>query len=157
VSDGRCQGGEDNWLARSYGGSLAVRITNATVQSQSWKVDNWSVSQTNLLFLWDLKVIIKKLMLSHYTPRRSLGERRYSSYSFLTTALDGGEWSAARPGRALAPRKGHQVPVVQEARWAPEPVWTQRLEEKSFHLCQGSNLDRPVVQLLLTELPGSRK
>jgi hypothetical protein len=30
------------------------------------------------------------------------------------------------PGRALPP-----VPIVQEAGWAPEPVWTQRLEEKS--------------------------
>jgi hypothetical protein len=29
------------------------------------------------------------------------GERRYSSYSFLTSALDGSEWSASRPGRAL--------------------------------------------------------
>jgi hypothetical protein len=24
------------------------------------------------------------------------------------------------------------VPIVQEAGWAPEPVWTQRLEGKSF-------------------------
>jgi hypothetical protein len=51
----------------------------------------------------------------------------YSSYSFTTSALDGGEWSASRPGRALPP-----VPIVQEAGWAPEPVWTQRLEEKLF-------------------------
>jgi hypothetical protein len=29
------------------------------------------------------------------------GERRYSSYSFLISVLDGGEWSASRPGRAL--------------------------------------------------------
>jgi hypothetical protein len=29
------------------------------------------------------------------------GERRYSSYSYLTSALDGGEWSVSRPGRAL--------------------------------------------------------
>jgi hypothetical protein len=29
------------------------------------------------------------------------GERRYSSYSFTTSALDGGEWSASRPCRAL--------------------------------------------------------
>jgi hypothetical protein len=28
------------------------------------------------------------------------GGRRYSSYSFFTSALDGGEWSASRPGRA---------------------------------------------------------
>jgi hypothetical protein len=27
-------------------------------------------------------------------------ERRYSSYSFTTSALEGGEWSASRPGRA---------------------------------------------------------
>jgi hypothetical protein len=50
------------------------------------------------------------------------------------------------PGRALPPGKGPPVPIVQEGGWAPEPVWTQRLEEKSFRLCRGSNLDRPVVQ-----------
>jgi hypothetical protein len=33
---------------------------------------------------------------------------------------------------ALNPQgKGPPVPIVQEAGWAPEPVWTQRLEEKS--------------------------
>jgi hypothetical protein len=67
-------------------------------------------------------------------------ERRYSSYSFTTSALDGGEWSVSSPGRALPP-----VPIVQEAGWAPEPVWTQKLEEKSFCFCRGSNFDRPVV------------
>jgi hypothetical protein len=89
---------------------------------------------------------LKKLKLSQYTPRRRLGESRNSSYSFTTSALDGGEWLASRPGRALAPGKGSPVPIVQEAGWAPEPVWTQRLQEKSFRLCQGSKLDRPVVQ-----------
>jgi hypothetical protein len=34
------------------------------------------------------KVITTKLTLSHCTPRRHLGERRYSSYSFSTSALD---------------------------------------------------------------------
>jgi hypothetical protein len=74
------------------------------------------------------------------------GERRYSSYSFSTSALAGGEWSASRPGHALAPGRGPPAPIVQEAGWAPEPVWTHRLEEKSFRLCWGSNLDRLVVQ-----------
>jgi hypothetical protein len=60
------------------------------------------------------------------------GERRYSSYSFTTPALDGGEWSASRPVRALPPGKGPPVPIVQEAGWASEPVWTERIEEKSF-------------------------
>jgi hypothetical protein len=46
----------------------------------------------------------------------------------------------------LTPGKGPPVPNVQEAGWAPEPVWTQGLEEKSIRLCRGSNLDRPVVQ-----------
>jgi hypothetical protein len=59
------------------------------------------------------------------------GERRYSSYPFLTSALEGGEWSASRPGRTLPPGKEPPVPTVQEAGWAPQPVWTQRLEEKS--------------------------
>jgi hypothetical protein len=71
------------------------------------------------------------------------GERRNSSHSFTTSALDGGEWSASRPGHALRPGKGPPVPIVQEARWAPEPVWTQRLEVKSA----ASVRDRtPVVQ-----------
>jgi hypothetical protein len=58
--------------------------------------------------------------------------RRYSCYSFTNSALDGGEWSASLPGRTLPPAKGPPVPTGQEAGWAPEPVWTQRLEEKSF-------------------------
>jgi hypothetical protein len=50
------------------------------------------------------------------------------------------------PAALLPPGKGPPVPIVQEAGWAPEPVWTQRLEENSFRLYLGSNLDRPVVQ-----------
>jgi hypothetical protein len=34
-----------------------------------------------------------------------LGDRRYSSSHSLTSALEGGEWSASRPGRALPPGK----------------------------------------------------
>jgi hypothetical protein len=44
----------------------------------------------------------------------------------------GGEWSASRPVRALPTGKGPPVPIVQESGWASEPVWTQRLQEKSF-------------------------
>jgi hypothetical protein len=57
-----------------------------------------------------------------------LGERRYNSYSFTTSALDGGEWSASRPGRALSPGKEPPVPIVQEAGWAPEP---QRVKQRT--------------------------
>jgi hypothetical protein len=38
-----------------------------------------------------------------------------------------------RAQAALYPRwKDPPVPIVQEAGWAPEPVWTQRLEETSL-------------------------
>jgi hypothetical protein len=60
------------------------------------------------------------------------GERRYSSCSFSTSALHGGERSASLPVRALVPGKGPPVPIVQAAGWAPEQVRTQRLDEKSF-------------------------
>jgi hypothetical protein len=59
-------------------------------------------------------------------------EEDYSSYSCLTAVLDGGEWSVSRPGRSLPPGKGPPVSIVQEAGWASELVWTQRLEEKSL-------------------------
>jgi hypothetical protein len=86
-------------------------------------------------------------------------ERKYSSYSFTTSALDGNKWSASRPGRALAPGKGPPVPIVQEAGWAPGLVWTQRLEEKSFFSAGDRTLialsSRPYPDTKLTELPGS--
>ena len=41
----------------------------------------------------------------------------------MNAALEGGELSAARPGHTLLPRKD-PVPIVQEAGWAPGPVWT---------------------------------
>jgi hypothetical protein len=56
-------------------------------------------------------------------------ERRYSSYSFLATALDGDEWSASRNDRALALGKGPPVPIGKEAGLASELVWTQRLPQ----------------------------
>ena len=41
----------------------------------------------------------------------------------MTAALEGGEWSASRPGRSLLPGK-EPVPILQEGGWAPGPVWT---------------------------------
>jgi hypothetical protein len=60
------------------------------------------------------------------------GERRYSSYSLSTSVLDGVRGQRHAPAALLTPGKGLPVPIVQDAGWAPEPVWTQRLEEKSF-------------------------
>ena len=41
---------------------------------------------------------------------------------YLTSALDAGGWSKPRSGR-FTPRND-PVPSVQEAEWAPGPVWT---------------------------------
>jgi hypothetical protein len=91
--------------------------------------------------MWECK---EKVFTSRH--RGALVERRYSFYSFSTSSLDEGEWSASHHGHALAPGKRPPVPILQEAGWAPEAVWTQRLEGKSFRLCRRSNLDRPVSQ-----------
>jgi hypothetical protein len=57
--------------------------------------------------------ISKKLKLSHYTPRRRLGERRYSSYSFLTSALDGVSGQRHAPA-AIYPRgKDSRYPLYR--------------------------------------------
>jgi hypothetical protein len=84
-------------------------------------------------------VYINKLKLLHYTFRRRLGDRRYSSYSFLTSALDGGELSVSRSGRDLAPGKG--VPIVQEAGVCPRAGLNTEAGGKILCLCRGSNPD----------------
>ena len=46
----------------------------------------------------------------------------YSSTLPSASELDEGGWSTPRPGR-FTPRKD-PVPIIQEAGWAPGPVWT---------------------------------
>jgi hypothetical protein len=69
-------------------------------------------------------------------------ERRYSSYSFSTSALDGGEWSASRPGR------GERTPGTHCIGGWVGPRAGLDTEVGGKILCprRGSNLDRPVVQ-----------
>jgi hypothetical protein len=50
------------------------------------------------------------------------------------------------PRPPLPPGKEPPVPTVQEAGWAPEPVWTQRLEEKGTEL----NSDFPKLTMSKT-------
>jgi hypothetical protein len=70
------------------------------------------------------------------------GERRQSSYSFLNSALDGGEWSASRPGRALLPRKGPPVPLDRRL-VGPRAGLDAEAKRKILCPCRGSNPDRP--------------
>jgi hypothetical protein len=76
---------------------------------------------------------------------------RGNIYLLLILEL-GSTCGCVTPRSRVTPEKKTPVPIGQEAGWAPEPVWTQRLEEKSF----ASSGDRtPVVQsvvIILTEL-----
>jgi hypothetical protein len=55
-----------------------------------------------------------KVKQSHYTTCRRRVDKRYSSYSFMTSALDEGAWSASRPDRVLSPGKGPPVPIEEK-------------------------------------------
>jgi hypothetical protein len=76
-----------------------------------WTNLRWSWWWLNRLTIAD-RFIYCSVKLSHYTLRRRFRERRYSSYSFSTSALDGGEWSASRP-RALARGKDPRCPLYR--------------------------------------------
>jgi hypothetical protein len=57
----------------------------------------------------------------------------YSSYSFTTLALDGGEWLLSYPGHALPLGKGPPVPIVQEVGW-PQSRFGHRSYRKTLDL-----------------------
>jgi len=69
----------------------------------------------------------------------------------MSAALEGGEWSAARPGRTLSPGKD-PVPILHEAGWAQGPVWTGGKSRSH----RDSIPDRPARSSVAipTELPG---
>jgi len=48
--------------------------------------------------------------------------------AFLTTTLDGGEWSASGFDSLVLGKKP-LIPVGEEACWTPQPVWTRWLEK----------------------------
>jgi hypothetical protein len=77
---------------------------------------------------------------------KALGGEKYSSYSFTTSALDGGEWSASRSGRAFTP--GERIPGTHcTGGWVgPRAGLDTEIRGKILCPCRGSNLDHPVVQ-----------
>jgi hypothetical protein len=68
------------------------QIENNTIQS----TQHWIIFSSNLTEFRNWTKLTKR---SSPAMRHdgAWGERRYNSYSFLTSALDGGEWSASRP------------------------------------------------------------
>jgi hypothetical protein len=80
-----------------------------------------------------------------------LSERGCSSFSFLTSALEGAEWSASRPGRALFPGREPPVPIVREGGWARAGLDTE-CRGKMLCVCRGHHTDSATRMLGLETL-----
>jgi hypothetical protein len=79
--------------------------------------------------------LVHFILQSLYTPWRCLGgEEIYSSYSFSTSALDGGKCSVSRLGRALPSGKYRRYSL------------RRKMGGPHSRLCRGSNPDSPAVQ-----------
>jgi hypothetical protein len=61
---------------------------------------------------------------SHNTPMEAQGGKGCIAPTHSQRRHWMGEWSGSLPGRSLSPGKWPVVPIVQEAGWASEPVWT---------------------------------
>jgi hypothetical protein len=93
----------------------------------------------------------------------SLSFHRSRPYSYVTWGMnnrpqgDGSLQTHSRPSRAFSSGKGPPVPIVQEAGWDPEPVWIQRLQEKSLASAGDrtsiSRSSSPYPDTILAELP----
>jgi hypothetical protein len=60
-------------------------------------------------------------------------------HTFLTSALDEGDWSASLSGRFI-PGKQPPVPITQETGWAPGSIWTLRRKDQFFDLAYSAKL-----------------
>jgi hypothetical protein len=123
----------DNWRVRCNTGlKSVVGYRHHVMVFKTVSVFNFSLI---MLYLYSKAVPLP--------PCMSQGERRYSSYSFLNWAIDGGEWSASRRGRVFTSGKNPQNPLCRGLGGPQSWCWTQRLEEKSFDSTGNRN---PVVQ-----------
>jgi hypothetical protein len=86
-----------------------------------------------------IKVESKAVSLYHSGAK---GDRRYSSYLFLTSALDGDEWSASHSSRALPRGKDSTHPL--DRRLGGPQSWSGHRG-----LFQGPNPGRPVCNQIL--------
>jgi hypothetical protein len=79
-------------------------------------------------------------------PRRRFGVEEIKLLLIVDLGTRGGWVVTITPRPRISPMIGPPLPIVQEAGWAPKPVWVQRVEKIFVYLCRESNLDRPVVQ-----------
>jgi hypothetical protein len=101
-----------------------------------------------------VKVRLSLCFLFSRTPRHKgvLGEWRYSSTHSLTLALDGGEWSASRPGRFTSREESpvtHWIGRCLGSRAGLDVVSKRKIPSP----CQDSNPEHPVAQSYSVAMP----
>jgi hypothetical protein len=124
----------------------------ASTSFQDWKKNSLFLRWLSLnLFIKVARILIsrkkcqiKKVKQSHNMPRRRLGERRYRSNWFMTSALDGG--GHRHSPAALCSGERTPVPIEQEAGWGPRAGLDIEVRGKILCPCRGWNPDRPVAQ-----------
>jgi hypothetical protein len=95
---GICGGQIDTGASFPYTSSVFLCQYHHTVVLHTHiSTERWTIGRSSETFT---KLYWKATTCS-YTPWWRLGVRRYSSYSFLTSALDEGERSASRPGERI--------------------------------------------------------
>jgi hypothetical protein len=109
--------------------------------------ERWSYGSWRKLLRWSNQghhncingEVVNSLCLINYAPRHddTWGTGGITP-PFLTSALDGGEWSASRPGRFTP---GEIAPW-----WAPVSVWTLWRREKSCHARNRTPTVQPVAR-----------
>ena len=102
-------------LSLQTSASMTTEVRRRSVPSTSFPV------HCSLTGISSGTVQVKVKFTLEQATRGPEGEQMYSSTLPSTSALDGGGWSAPRPGR-FTPGKD-SVRIVKEAGWAPEPVW----------------------------------
>jgi hypothetical protein len=101
----------DNVVGLEHSKSSAEKLMLRNKIPTNNSVNKGSVGFTSFESYPALKLKVKLSLCFNRAPRHEgvLGEWRYSSTHSLTSALDGGEWSASRPGR-FTPRE--RAPVI---------------------------------------------
>jgi hypothetical protein len=95
------------------------------------------------------KVKTKLSLCFNWAPRHEgvLDEWMYGSNHSLTSALDGGEWSASRPGR-FTPKEG-ALGTHWIGGWVgPRAVLDAVVKKKIPSPCRESNPTTPIIQLV---------